>query len=174
MRDRISATLLGSLMPLMLVPALAQNSTKLTVSVVSDKGTTSVTDATILLSSMRGWASGRSDQNFGGLYVTDALIPPDGVELKPTLIPWKSIQSVEFIDWNLSIPPNHRVKAKITMTKGSPREVFLWSPTNSQTFLSPYADHFRVNGRMSVGGSVQEVSIQGSVRWRRLDFSTSQ
>lgn len=143
----------------------------LKVTVETTKSKVALSAPKILLNSSRGYMLGSGDQDFGGLYVTDPVVPPEGVSLKPSLISWRSLRRIEFTNWDVKEGNQRFVKVKLTLANGSSREVFAWTPSNSSSFypLSP----FKLEGKMLVQGTEQEVTIEPGRDLKSLEFEIS-
>ena len=94
-----------------------------------------------------------------GFYVTDAVVPPEGIELRRTLIKWADIKQVDFVDWNFKVGSNSYAKAVLTSATGATREVFLWEPGNGDDY-SRLSDDLLIIGKLMIGGAVQDVQMK--------------
>lgn len=157
----------------LLFSTLILNAQLKSVTVVTDKGTTTITNASIKVKSSRGYILGSEYQNFGGLYVTDTIILSEGIELKRDFIRWNSLKEVEFLEWSAKIGSQKYVtKGKLTFQDGSSRMIFLWNPLNYDTYTQIYPSEFRVEGKLSVRGKDQDVQVRG-IGIRRLILEQS-
>ena len=128
----------------------------LTVTVVTTKSKVPLSAATskvslsaahILYDSSKGYAMGSAFQEFPGLYVTDPVTPPESTKLKPDLVPWNELRSVEFTDWDSAY-----MKANITLASGSVREVFLWNPSSKDSFSPLGKFDLKITGTLIAKG----------------------
>ena len=154
-----------------LVIAATARAQSLKVTVETTKSKVAVSAPKILVNSSKGYMIGSGDQDFGGLYVTDPVVPPEGVSLKPSLISWRSLSRVEFTNWDVKEGDHHFVKAKITLTNGSSREVFAWNPSNGSSFYP--LSSIKLEGKMLVQGTEQEVMIEPGRDLKSLEFEIS-
>lgn len=107
------------------VPTEAQDQ-HLTVTIMADKTNGTLSDAQILMNrgSNRLFIGGGEAPFWSapsGLLITDPVIPPEGFQLQPTIVEWRSLKQIDF----LSISNYCRVK--ITMVNGAQRDVFVWN-----------------------------------------------
>ncbi len=151
----------------------------LTVTVVTTKSKVPLSAATskvslssahILCDSSKGYVMGSEFQEFAGLYVTDPVIPREGTSLKPDLVPWSELRSVEFTDWDSAY-----MKARITLASGSPREVFLWKPGNKDSFSPIGKFDLKITGINVVKGKDRNVEFDswGARPLKSLELETS-
>lgn len=148
MRTRNSARLADIVAAVGAVVVLASgvSAQTLTVSVTIGNNTTTIGSAKVEIDSSRGYMLGHSFQDFGGFHVTDAVVPPDGVELRPSLVKWDAIKEVEFLDWNVKAGTKSFTKAKLTTADGSTREVFLWNLGNRDELVNLTRTRSRLSG----------------------------
>ena len=164
MRTRNSARLADIVAAVGAVVVLASgvSAQTLTVSVTIGNNTTTIGSAKVEIDSSRGYMLGHSFQDFGGFHVTDAVVPPDGVELRPSLVKWDAIKEVEFLDWNVKAGTKSFTKAKLTTADGSTREVFLWNLGNRDEYSQLDAYQVQIVGKLSIAGKDQDVQIKGT------------
>ena len=162
MRTRNSARLADIVAAVGAVVVLASgvSAQTLTVSVTIGNNTTTIGSAKVEIDSSRGYMLGHSFQDFGGFHVTDAVVPPDGVELRPSLVKWDAIKEVEFLDWNVKAGTKSFTKAKLTTADGSTREVFLWNLGNRDEDSQLDAYEVQIVGKLSIAGKDQDVQIK--------------
>jgi hypothetical protein len=124
--------------------------------------------------SSKGYILGGEYQDFGGIYVTEPVIPPEGFNLKTTLIRWEALRIVEFTDWNVKEGQRRFVKATLTLTNGSARDVFVWVPAQgTDSFRSLTAGDAKIAGKLAVQGTEQEVTTTPGADLKSLAFEIS-
>jgi hypothetical protein len=165
-------TVLVTILMALLQAAAGQGKT-LTVTVLSDKANGVVTDAQVWINEETNMIQlGHQEFNphwvrYNEIEVTDPVIPPEGFELKPATIEWKSLRQIEFLV--CEHPPY--CKAKIIMNNGQTRDVYVWRDEYSGRKEGLEASHVKVSGKMSVNGQILDVEFQGdSTRPLRLIF----
>jgi hypothetical protein len=133
----------------------------LTVNVVTKKSKASLSAAHLLWKSSQGYLMGNAYQDFSGLYVTDPVVPPEGINLKANLVTWEELRNVEFTDWCCRVDSNV-TKAKLTLTGGSVREVFVWIPGTNETFSPAIPESLQITGKLVLQGKERDVTILGN------------
>lgn len=138
-------------------PCFAQS---VTLTVITANARIPVRNAKVLIDSAKGYLRGSIYQDFGGLYITEAIAPPEGVRLKLQLVKWAEMKEVQFLDWGVKIGTEYFTKGKLTLANGSTREVFIWNISNSGYYhLSP--GYLKVTGNATIGSGEQEIEIIG-------------
>ena len=67
---------------LLSIAACAVTNAQSAMTIVTKDSSVALTDAAVLMSSSKGYLMGSSYQDFRGVYVTDPVIPPKGVDRK--------------------------------------------------------------------------------------------
>ena len=139
-------------------------SAQLTMTVVTAKSTVTLTEASLLVNSSRGYLMGSGMQGFGGVYVTDTVIPPEGVEIAKKLVRWQDISKIEFLEFG-----SGNTRARITSRDGKSREVFVFYPTGGESFYR--LTNARITGKLKLGESVQEVEINTGLDLKSIEIA---
>jgi hypothetical protein len=83
------------------------------------------------------------------------VIPPEGFQLQPRIVPWQSLRAVEFVDWGAGA--GSFTRAKIDQADGSVREVFLWDERwDCDCTQKLDASDIKIVGMLSIAGKMQE------------------
>jgi hypothetical protein len=113
----------------------------------------------IKIRSARGYFGGNAFQHFDGVYVTEPVVPPEGVKLKKQLIPWRQIQKIAWGERQKGEEGYARVK--LTDTEGKEKDVFLWIIQNEPYFSSLEPNDILITGKMQIGDKMMDVEING-------------
>src|ERR1035441_2337393 len=143
---------------------------QLVVTVVTAKSKAVLSAASVLVRSSAGYILGSEYQDFHGFYVTEPVIPPEGINLKTTLVNWKNLRKVEFTDWSVKEGNRYFVKATLTLTSGSSRDVFVWQPSSGDSFTNLQSSSVKITGKMPVQGTEQDVEIKPGGDLKSLEF----
>ena len=148
-------------------PAMGQ-AQHLTVTIVTEKLSATVTDAEISVDvgSDMHYIGGGYARNWvaqSGLLVTDPVVPPQGFKLQPTRLNWAAVKQVEFL---AACRPNEQQSQpppeKLTMSSGESKNVYLWYDRRGDlTSLSP--TDLKITGKMSVAGQLRGIEFQADV-----------
>jgi hypothetical protein len=144
----------------------------LTLTIVTEKTNSTVTDAQILVNEESSLHRKDSFSNlpnwvpYAGVDVTDPVAPPEGFQIKSTAIEWSFIKQIDFLGCDQK--DGGSCKGTIVMRSGQSRQVFVWRDSyfNKRVGLAP--DHIKIVGRMLVDGQVRDVEFQGTYSWLRL------
>lgn len=147
----------------------------LTLTVIADKVNSTLSNAQILLNvPLVNW---RGDPIFttsaspawtyepqGGIVVTDAVVPPVGIDLKRTFVSWASLREIAFVEWADGSRPTGSAqddksytKATLTMVDGTVRHVFIWDGSKPL-----YEAGLKIVGRLSLADGLHDVEITPS------------
>lgn len=167
----------GRLLIVVVVGALigvqsAWSQTRPTVVVSRANGSsTRIAQAEIRIWSSRGYAFGGSFQAYLRLLVTDPVVAPEGVQLKPREVEWNTVQKIEWSAGPDTRKDDQRVE-KVTYRDGRIESVFIWRPMGSDSYERLYSCHLRINGRMNLGGKDQDVQVGESESIARACLTT--
>lgn len=151
--------------------ASALSAQKLNITVITTESKTTLSAASILINSGHGYLIGSVFQNFRGIHVTDAAVPPKGFKLKSSIVNWNDLRQIEFVDWDVKEGDQRFTKARITLAAGPTREVFLWNPGSNDSLYSLVWSDIKIVGKLNVKGSEQEVETVPGRTLKSLEFS---
>lgn len=134
--------------------ALAGAGQGLSVKVVDEEGrSTVIRQAQVRVYTNRGYSSGSTYLDFGGIYVTPDRLPPLGARLKPSRIPWKMLSVLVFegteervTDGKLGLKDVFQ-RVAIKLRDGSERKAFIWTEGYYESWITAWPTSFRIAGQ---------------------------
>lgn len=145
----------------------------LTIKITTENNVISLTKALISMKSNKNYyylSGDRPFVSFNGIYVTSTLEPVQYKVVKAKFIKWKSIRSIEFVDFKYDKVLGGIITAKIIKNNESAAEVFLYSQYHWPDITLLETGRLKISGKEIIGREENDIEVYLSHKWKRIDF----